>query len=73
MSKYEVIVYWSQEDDAYVAEVPQLAGCAAHGETQEEALRNAQDAIALWIETATEFSDRIPEPVGRGSARGGRS
>ena len=65
MSKYEVIIYWSKEDDAYVAEVPQLAGCAAHGETQEEALRNAQDAIALWIETATEFSDPIPEPFGR--------
>ena len=65
MSKYEVIIYWSKEDDAYVAEVPQLAGCAAHGETQEEALRNAQDAIALWIETAKEFGDPIPEPVGR--------
>lgn len=65
MSKYEVIIYWSKEDDAYVAEVPQLAGCAAHGESQEEALRNAQDAIALWIETAKEFGDPIPEPVGR--------
>ena len=65
MSKYEVIIYWSKEDDVYVAEVPQLAGCAAHGESQEEALRNAQEAIALWIETAKEFSDPIPEPVGR--------
>ena len=65
MSKYAVIIYWSKEDDAYVAEVPQLAGCAAHGESQEEALRNAQDAIALWIETAKEFGDPIPEPVGR--------
>ncbi len=65
MTKYEVIIYWSKEDDAYVAEVPQFAGCAAHGESQEEALRNAQDAIALWIETASEFGDPIPEPVGR--------
>jgi predicted RNase H-like HicB family nuclease len=65
MSKYEVIIYWSKEDDAYIAEVPQLAGCAAHGDSQEEALRNAQDAIVLWIETAQEFGDVIPEPVGR--------
>jgi predicted RNase H-like HicB family nuclease len=65
MSKYEVIIYWSKEDDAYIAEVPQLAGCAAHGDSQEEALRNAQDAINLWIETAQEFGDPIPEPVGR--------
>ena len=65
MSKYEVIIYWSQEDDAYVAEVPQLAGCAAHGDSQEEALRNAQEAVSLWLETAREFGDPIPEPVGR--------
>lgn len=65
MTKYEVIIYWSKEDDAYVAEVPQLAGCAAHGDSQEEALRNAQDAIGLWIETAKEFGDPVPEPVGR--------
>lgn len=65
MSKYEVIIYWSKADDAFVAEVPQLEGCAAHGGSQEEALRNAQDAISLWIETAKEFGDPIPEPVGR--------
>ena len=65
MTKYEVILYWSLEDDAFVAEVPQLAGCAAHGATQEEALSNAQDAISLWIETAREFGDPIPEPAGR--------
>ena len=65
MTKYEVIIYWSKEDEAYIAEVPQLAGCAAHGDSQEEALRNAQDAIALWIETAKEFGDPIPEPIGR--------
>ena len=65
MTKYEVIIYWSKEDEAYIAEVPQLAGCAAHGDSQEAALRNAQDAIALWIECAKEFGDPIPEPVGR--------
>ena len=65
MSKYEVIIYWSQEDDAFVAEVPELAGCAAHGDTQEEALHNAQDAMALWLDTAREFGDPIPEPKGR--------
>ena len=65
MTKYEVIIYWSKEDDAYVAEVPQLAGCAAHGDSQEDALRNAQEAIGLWMESAKEFGDPIPEPVGR--------
>ena len=64
MTKYEVIIYWSGEDDAFIAEVPQLAGCAAHGASQEEALRNAQDAIGLWLETAREFGDSIPEPKG---------
>jgi predicted RNase H-like HicB family nuclease len=65
MIKYEVIIYWSAEDGAFIAEVPELPGCAAHGMTQEEALRNAQDAIRLWIDTAKEFGDPIPEPKGR--------
>ena len=65
MTKYEVIIYWSKEDEAYIAEVPQLAGCAAHGDSQEEALRNADDAVALWIECATEFGNAVPEPLGR--------
>jgi predicted RNase H-like HicB family nuclease len=65
MNRYEIIIYWSSEDDAYVAEVPELAGCAAHGATQERALANAQEAIALWLDTATEFGDPIPEPKGR--------
>jgi predicted RNase H-like HicB family nuclease len=65
MTKYEVILYWSQEDDAYVAEVPELSGCAAHGSSQAEALQNAQDAIDLWLATAREFGDPIPEPKGR--------
>ncbi|MCG6869965.1 MAG: type II toxin-antitoxin system HicB family antitoxin [Gammaproteobacteria bacterium] len=65
MNKYEIIMYWSDEDDAFVAEVPELPGCAAHGSTQEEALRNANEAIQLWIETAKEFGDPVPEPRGR--------
>jgi predicted RNase H-like HicB family nuclease len=65
MSKYEIIIYWSNEDQAFVSEVPELPGCSAHGPTQESALANAKDAIALWIQTATEFGDPIPEPKGR--------
>ena len=65
MSKYEVIIYWSDEDRAFVAEVPELAGCAAHGSTQEAALANAQDTIRLWIDAAREFGDPIPDPQGR--------
>ena len=56
MNKYEVIIYWSQDDEAFIAEVPELAGCAAHGPTQEAALASAQQAISLWIETAKEFA-----------------
>jgi predicted RNase H-like HicB family nuclease len=65
MSKYEVIIYWSDEDQVFVAEVPEVPGCSAHGATQEAALTSAQEAIRLWIETAREFGDPIPEPKGR--------
>ena len=64
MHKYEVILYWSNADDAFVAEVPELAGCMAHGSTQQAALENVNDAIGLWIDTAREFGDPIPEPKG---------
>jgi predicted RNase H-like HicB family nuclease len=64
MIKYEVIIYWSEEDTAFIAEAPELPGCAAHGITQEDALSNAQDAIRVWIGTAKEFGDPIPEPKG---------
>ena len=64
MYKYEIILYWSNADGAFVAEVPELPGCAAHGDTQEYALQNANQAMALWIETAREFGDPIPEPKG---------
>jgi len=65
VEKYEIIIYWSMEDQAFVADVPQLPGCIAHGNTQEEALRNIHEAIQLWIDTAREFGDPIPDPVGR--------
>ena len=64
-SKYEIIIYWSDEDDAYVADAPELKGCMAHGGTYESALANIQSAMELWIETAKEFNDSIPEPKGR--------
>lgn len=65
MSKYEIIIFWSKLDQVFVAEVPELPGCMAHGESQESALSNAKDAIALWIDTAREFGDPVPEPKGR--------
>ncbi|MGR9000018.1 MAG: type II toxin-antitoxin system HicB family antitoxin [Gammaproteobacteria bacterium] len=63
--KYETILYWSNEDSAFIAEVPELPGCIAHGTSQEEALANANEAIQLWLDTAKEFGDQLPEPKGR--------
>jgi len=62
MDRYEIIIYWSAEDDAFVAEVPELPGCIAHGATQEEALGNAKEAAQLWLDTAREFGDPVPKP-----------
>ena len=64
MNKYEVIIYWSNENGVFVAEVPELPGCAAHGDTQQAALKQVGEAIDLWLETAREFGDPIPEPKG---------
>jgi predicted RNase H-like HicB family nuclease len=64
MDKYEIIIFWSAEDDAFVAEVPELPGCMAHGNSHEEALANAKVAMQLWIDTARECGDPIPEPKG---------
>ena len=64
MHRYEVIVYWSDDDSTYVAEVPELAGCMAHGASHEEAVRSANEAVSLWLDTAKEFGDTIPEPKG---------
>lgn len=63
--KYEVIIYFSAEDQAYLAEVPELPGCMADGATYKEALKNIEKIIEEWIETAKELSRPIPEPKGR--------
>ncbi len=65
MIKYEVIIYWSDEDHAFIAEVPELPGCMADGATYKEALANAEVVIQEWIETAKELGRAIPEPKGR--------
>ena len=65
MHKYAVIIYWSNEDDVFIAEVPELPGCITHGDTQAAALENANEAIQLWIDTAKEFGDPVPEPKGQ--------
>ena len=62
--KYEIIIYWSEEDGAFIAEVPELSGCAADGTTRQEALANAQTIIAEWIETARDLGRSIPTPIG---------
>ena len=64
MYRYQIILYWNDADSAFVAEVPELSGCMAHGDTQEAALRQVKEAIGLWIDTAREFGDPIPEPKG---------
>ncbi len=64
MDKYEIIIYWSEEDQAFISEVPELPGCMAHGDTHEAALTNIRSAVELWIRTAKEFNDPIPEPKG---------
>ena len=63
--KYEIIIYWSEEDAAYIAEVPELAGCAADGGTYEEALSNVEVIIDEWIETARMQGRVIPQPKGK--------
>ncbi len=64
MHKYELIVFWSQEDERFIVEVPGLPGCMADGETYEEAVRNAQVVISEWIETAKKLGREIPQPKG---------
>jgi predicted RNase H-like HicB family nuclease len=65
MHKYEIIIYWSNEDQVFVAEVPELPGCVAHGDSHEAALANANDAMQLWLDTAKECGHPIPEPKGQ--------
>ncbi len=64
MDHYEVIIYWSNEDSVFVAEVPELPGCVAHGDSREVALASVNEAIRLWLDTAREFGSPIPQPKG---------
>ena len=64
-SRYEIVIFWSNEDNAFVAEVPELPGCMADGKTYHEALSNAEQIIREWIETAKEIGRPIPQPKGR--------
>jgi predicted RNase H-like HicB family nuclease len=63
--KYEIIIYWSDEDQAYIAEVPELPGCAADGSTYKQALANVEVVIQEWTDTAKELNRPIPQPRGR--------
>jgi predicted RNase H-like HicB family nuclease len=63
--RYEIIIYWSDDDNAFVAEVPELPGCMADGKTYEEALSNARQVVQEWIETAKELGRPVPQPKGR--------
>ena len=65
MTKYEIILYWSADDEAFIAEVPELPGCAADGGTRQEALANVEQVITEWLETARELGRPIPESKGR--------
>lgn len=65
MIKYEMIIYWSDEDQSYIVEVPELSGCMADGKTYEETVKNAEKIIQEWIETAKELGRPIPQPKGR--------
>jgi len=62
---YEMIIWWSDEDSAYVIDVPELPGCMAHGKTRQEAIKNAEDAIRFWIKTARDDGLTVPQPKGR--------
>jgi predicted RNase H-like HicB family nuclease len=64
-SKYEIIIYWSEDDGSYVAEIPELAGCMADGKTYQETITNAERIIQEWVETAKELGRPIPEARGR--------
>ncbi len=64
-NKYEIILYWDKIDEIYIAEVPELPGCMSHGDSEEAALSNVKEAILLWIETANEQGEPIPESKGQ--------
>ena len=71
MSHHKIIIHWSHQDQAFLAEVPELPGCMAHGNRCEEALRNVQDAMAFWLDVAREQGESIPVPKGRLVVAGG--
>jgi len=62
---YEMIIWWSDEDGAFVVDVPELPGCMAHGKTRVDAIKNAEEAIAFWVKTAKDDGLKVPEPKGR--------
>ena len=64
MDHYEIIIYWSEQDKAFIADVPELPGCMAHGATHEDALNNAKQAMALWLEAARAEGEPVPHPRG---------
>jgi len=65
MDRYEIIIFWSNEDQTFIAEAPELPGCIAHGPTHQEALTNVKDAMSQWIDTAVQLGRDIPQPLGR--------
>ncbi len=65
MQKHSVLIYWSDEDEVFIAEALELPGCTAHGDSREEALRSIEEAMALWIDVSHEHGDSVPEPTGR--------
>jgi predicted RNase H-like HicB family nuclease len=64
-NSYEMIIWWSAEDDAYVVDVPELPGCMAHGATRQSAIKSAEEAISFWIKTARDEGIDVPQPRGR--------
>mgnify|MGYP005850233657 FL=1 len=66
MHRYGLIIFWSNEDEAFIADVPELPGCKVHGDSQREALDNAQEAIELWLDSAREFGGSVPGPRAAG-------
>ena len=65
LNSYEMVIWWSVEDEAYVVDVPELPGCMAHGDTRQSAIKHAEDAIKFWLKTAKEDGAAIPQPRGR--------
>lgn len=63
--KYEIIIYWSDEDNSYISEVPELPGCMSDGKTLQETVNNTETVIKEWIETALMYGEKIPEPKGK--------